>query len=163
LIRCGMHSGDLGGHHDTPGQAGFPGTSLALQTLPAPEIPGNTSKPKGAPRNYQDWASSCTGTRSGEDGDSNESCLAGGGDYRPPVARGDVGSICRARFWGAPLATFLAPCFRDTRICGWKRSGAPSTRSAPASAPPTRSAKMDAERRQPAAEVSQSTLVQYRH
>ena len=32
---------------------GAPGTSLRLQPLPAPDIPGSVSKPKGAPRKYQ--------------------------------------------------------------------------------------------------------------
>jgi hypothetical protein len=52
---------------------------LASQILPAPNIPGSTSKSKGTPRKYQDGPSSCAGTRSGEDGDSLESCLAGVG------------------------------------------------------------------------------------
>ena len=61
---------------------GAPGTSLRLQPLPAPEIPGSVSKPNETPRKYHDWASSCTGTRSREDGDSVDNGLAGGGDYR---------------------------------------------------------------------------------
>jgi hypothetical protein len=45
------------GRHSWPGW--FPrGTSLRLQPLPAPEIPGNTSKPKGTPRKYQNGSSS---------------------------------------------------------------------------------------------------------
>src|ERR1019366_4114197 len=55
-VRGSLHWGDLGRDGDTPGQAGFPGTSLLSSPLPAPDIPGNTSKPKGAPRKYQDWA-----------------------------------------------------------------------------------------------------------
>src|ERR1035437_5780984 len=31
-------------------------SSLRLQVVPAPEIPGSASKAKGAPRKYQDWA-----------------------------------------------------------------------------------------------------------
>jgi hypothetical protein len=38
----------------------------------APQIPGTMSKANGTPRKYHDWASSCTGTRSREDGDSLE-------------------------------------------------------------------------------------------
>jgi hypothetical protein len=77
-----MHSGDLGDDgHQIAVPPGAPGTSLRLQPLPAPDIPGNTSKTKGTPPKYQNRPSSCTGTRSGEDGDSLDSGLAGGGDY----------------------------------------------------------------------------------
>ena len=46
--------------------------------LPAPEIPGSASKPKGTPRRYQSGPSSWAATASGEGGNSNRSCLAGG-------------------------------------------------------------------------------------
>ena len=66
-IRCGMHWGDLGRDgHQIAVPPGAPGTSLRLQPLPAPEIPGTGSKPKGKPRKYQDGPSPCAGTRSGE-------------------------------------------------------------------------------------------------
>jgi hypothetical protein len=35
-VRGSLHWGDLGGQDDTPGQAGFPGTSLPVRPLPAP-------------------------------------------------------------------------------------------------------------------------------
>src|ERR1035437_5635130 len=57
--------------------------------LPAPEIPGSVSKPKGAPRKYQSGPSSWAATASGEGGDSNGSCLEGG-DYRCEVRGGDL-------------------------------------------------------------------------
>ena len=60
---------------DTGAGLGFPGR---LRVLPAPEIPGTMSKPKGKPRKYQDGPSSCAGTRSREDGDSSRASLAGG-------------------------------------------------------------------------------------
>src|ERR1019366_4820057 len=46
---------------DTGAGLGFPGR---LRVLPAPEIPGTMSKPKGRPRKYQDGPSSCLGTAS---------------------------------------------------------------------------------------------------
>jgi hypothetical protein len=86
-----LHWGDLGDDgHQIAVPPGAPGTSLRLQPLPALDIPGTMSKPKGTPRKYHDWASSCTGTRSREDGDSLDSCLAGGRDYRRLVRGGDV-------------------------------------------------------------------------
>ena len=141
-VRGIVHRGDLGeaGRHSWPGW--FPrSTFLALQPLPALDIPGNTSKTNGKPRKDQKRPSSRAGTRSGEDG-AFLGILAGR-EWGFIGARFAAGMwiYSHARFWGAPLATFLAPCFRDTRICGWKRSGAPSTRSAPASARLTRSAK----------------------
>jgi hypothetical protein len=45
---------------------GVPGTSLRVRLLPALDIPGTMSKPKGTPRKYQNGPSSCAGTRSGE-------------------------------------------------------------------------------------------------
>src|ERR1035441_1845280 len=41
---------------------GFPGR---LRVPPAPDIPVNTSKPKGRPRKYQDGPFPCLGTASG--------------------------------------------------------------------------------------------------
>src|ERR1019366_6879961 len=67
-----------------PASLGFP---ERLRVLPAPEIPGTWSKPKGKPRKYQSRPSSRAGTRSREGGDSLESWLAGSGDDR----RGDMG------------------------------------------------------------------------
>ena len=87
----GSHWGDLGGQDDTPGQAGFPGVLFFPSgPLPAPEIPGNTSKPQGAPRKYHDWASSRAGTRSREDGDSLDVFPGRGGDYRRMVGGRDM-------------------------------------------------------------------------
>ena len=99
MVRCSLHCGDLGGQDDTPGQAGFPGTFLALRSLPALDIPGNTSKANGAPRKYQNRPSSRTGTRSGEDGDSLDVFPGRGGDLSAPGSRQGYGFICRARFW----------------------------------------------------------------
>ena len=42
----------------------FPVLLFDSRPLPAPKTPGNTSKPKGRPRKYQDGATSCAGTRS---------------------------------------------------------------------------------------------------
>ena len=90
-IRCSLHRGDLGRDgHQIAMPPGGPGTFLRLQPLPAPDIPRNTSKTKGEPRKYQDRPSSRSGTRSREDGDSLESWLAGGGDYRRVVRGRDM-------------------------------------------------------------------------
>jgi hypothetical protein len=84
-----LHRGDLGRDgHQIAVPPGAPGTSLRLQPLPPPDIPGSVSKPKGAPRKYQDGPSSRAGTRSREDGDSLESWLAGSGDDRRDQQRG---------------------------------------------------------------------------
>src|ERR1035441_6377258 len=40
------------GSHRAAVVPSVPGTSLPVRPLPAPEIPGATSKPKGAPRKY---------------------------------------------------------------------------------------------------------------
>ena len=58
-----------------PASLGFPERS---GVLPAPEIPGTGSKPKGKPRKYQDGPSSWAATASWEDGVSNGSCQRGG-------------------------------------------------------------------------------------
>src|ERR1035437_10367988 len=69
-----------------PASLGFPERS---GVLPAPEIPGSVSKPKGTPRKYQSGPSSWAATASGEGGDSNGSCQRGG-DYRCEVRGGDL-------------------------------------------------------------------------
>jgi len=69
-----------------PASLGFPERS---GVLPAPEIPGSVSKPKGTPRKYQSGPSSWAATASGEGGDSNGSCQRGG-DYRCAVRGGDL-------------------------------------------------------------------------
>src|ERR1035437_9565615 len=58
-----------------PASLGFPERS---GVLPAPEIPGSVSKPKGKPRKYQDGPSSWAATASWEDGVSIGSCQRGG-------------------------------------------------------------------------------------
>src|ERR1035437_7330336 len=63
--------------------------SLASRPVPAPKIPGTARKPYGKPRKYQSRPSSWAATASGEDGDSNDSCLAGGGDYGSGIGKGD--------------------------------------------------------------------------
>ena len=66
----GSHWGDLGDHrtgfsvvhlidgHRGGGPLVFPVLLFDFRPLPATEIPGNTSKPKGAPRKYHDGPSS---------------------------------------------------------------------------------------------------------
>src|ERR1035437_6337766 len=61
---------------DTGAVLGFP---ERLRVLPAPDIPGRVSKPKGTPRKYQSGPSSWAATASGEGGDSTGSCLEGVG------------------------------------------------------------------------------------
>ena len=77
---------------------GVPGTSLRLQVVPAPEIPGTMSKAKGAPRKYQDGSFSCTGTGSGEDGDSLEVRSGRGWALSPPSRSGDMDLLTLADF-----------------------------------------------------------------
>jgi hypothetical protein len=48
--------GLIGGHRAARGPWCSGWTSLRLQVVPAPEIPGSASNAKGAPRKYQDWA-----------------------------------------------------------------------------------------------------------
>ena len=55
------------------------GVPERLRVLPAPEVPGTMSKPKGTPQKYQGGPSSWATTASGEGGDSNWSRLAGVG------------------------------------------------------------------------------------
>jgi hypothetical protein len=62
----------------------------ALRSSPALEIPGSVSKPNETPRRYQNGPSSWTATASGEGGESNGSCQAGGGDYRQIARGGDM-------------------------------------------------------------------------
>ena len=72
---------------------GFPDR---LRVLPAPDVPGTMSKPKGKPRKYQDGPSSCAGTRSGgEMGISWTLVWLGGGDYRRLVHGRGTGSTRR--------------------------------------------------------------------
>src|ERR1035441_8032926 len=63
--------------------------SLASRSVPALDIPGNTSKTKGTPRKYQSGPSPCATTASGQGGDSLDFCLAGGGDYPRELARAE--------------------------------------------------------------------------
>src|ERR1039458_1238602 len=81
----------------SPGRRGpqvLPALLFVSRLLPAPDIPGTTSKPKGAPRKYQNGPSSCVGTRSWEDGDWLDSGLAGMGDLSLPGSRRGPGRPC---------------------------------------------------------------------
>src|ERR1035437_3320001 len=70
-----------------PASLGFPERS---GVLPAPEIPGSVSKPKGTPRKYQSGPSSWAATASGE-GWGFLGLLSGRGwDYRCVVRGGDT-------------------------------------------------------------------------
>ena|ERR1039458_3585805 len=75
----------------------FPVLLFPLSPLPALEVPENTSKTKGRPRKHQDGPASCVGIASGTGGNSLESCLAGGGDYRRLVRGGDTDCTKPAR------------------------------------------------------------------
>src|ERR1035437_10983641 len=79
-----------GGRRAARGPWRFRCTSLPSRSRPALEVPGNTSKTKGKPRKYPSGPSSWAATASGEGGDSRESCLARGGDYRGLVRGRDM-------------------------------------------------------------------------
>jgi len=127
-----------------PASLGFPERS---GVLPAPEIPGTGSKPKGKPRKYQDGPSSWAATASWEDGDSLESGPAGSGDYRCVVRGGDtnllpvagmppntggvptaanrVGTAAQGRFWDqSPVGQFVE--IGKLNVAGGRSQSAPS-------------------------------------
>ena len=99
-IRGIVHQGDLGDHDDTPGQAGFPGVLF----LPSGRFgPRHTWECLQAQRNAPEVPGLgiflATLACSGEDGDSLDSGLAGGGDYRRLVRGRDMGSTAAHDFW----------------------------------------------------------------
>ena len=84
--------------------------------LPAPDIPGNTSKPKGAPRKYQSGPSSWSPWRvPGREGDSWESGQTGVGIIAVWFAAG---------MWIYSRARFLEHDNRHTLVTELAESGA---------------------------------------
>ena len=71
-----------GGRRAARGPWRFRCTSLPSRSRPALEVPGNTSKTKGAPRKYQDGPASWPRSRFREGQDSLDCCMAGDADYR---------------------------------------------------------------------------------
>jgi hypothetical protein len=70
---------------------GVPGTSLPVRPLPAPDIPGTMSKPKGTPGKHRDRPSSWPRWRvPGKEGNSLGPWSGRGGDYRCDLQHGTL-------------------------------------------------------------------------